>query len=357
MSSDSVAFQPNTDSTTFFQVLDADAGNPIVNVDSTNERFGVGTNAPLCLFQVTDGTISTNDWHDATYDKFLFVGTDFQFALVDTDDGSWGASMIFRQVDGNVYENSWAMIRQTNGDGAGDGSLRYTYGTALDPTANTSVVTFTTGGVIKSTGGAQLGDGGTTDYLQVESDGTIEFNGAATVWDDFVVPVQVASRSTVPGTTAPNELAYRSGLVYEFPDAVDRTCYFVIQLPHTYKEGTNVVFHIHWTIDTSGAGGGAENVEWDYSYSASSPTSDNSEQWPVATTGTQTVDVQNEAQHDHIMDDIVTITGTNFKISEVIIMSLTRTGTTDSYGGHALLVSADVHHEIDTVGSRQITTK
>jgi hypothetical protein len=167
----------------------------------------------------------------------------------------------------------------------------------------------------------------------------------------------VASRSTVPGTTAPNELAYRSGVVYEFPDGVDRTCYFVVQLPHKYKEGSNVVFHIHWTIDTSGAGGGAENVEWDYSYSASSPTSDNSEQWPAATTGTQTVDVQNEAQHDHIMDDIVTMTGTNFKISEVIIMSLTRTGSTDSYGGHALLVSADVHYEIDTIGSRQISTK
>jgi hypothetical protein len=204
---------------------------------------------------------------------------------------------------------------------------------------------------------ARIGDGGTTDYFQVEADGTIEFNGAATVWDDFVVPVQVASRSTVPGTVAPSELAYRSGLVYEFPDAVDRTCYFVIQIPHTYKEGTDVVFHIHWTIDTSGAGGGAENVEWDYSYSASSPTADNSEQWPVATTGTQTVDVQNEAQHDHIMDDIVTITGTNFKTSEVIIMSLTRTGTTDSYGGHALLVSADVHHEIDTVGSRTVSAK
>jgi hypothetical protein len=178
-----------------------------------------------------------------------------------------------------------------------------------------------------------------------------------TVWNDFVVPVQVASRSTVPGTTAPNELAYRGGLVYEFPDGVDRTCYFVIQLPHTYKEGTDIVFHLHWTIDTTGAGAGAENVEWDYSYSASSPGQSPEEQWPAETTGTATVDVQSDNQHDHLIDNIVTISGANFKISEVIIMSLTRTGSTDSYGGHALLVSADVHHEIDTVGSRQIAIK
>ena len=42
----SSVFQPTTDSTTFFQVLDADGGNPVLNVDTTNERIGAGTNAP-----------------------------------------------------------------------------------------------------------------------------------------------------------------------------------------------------------------------------------------------------------------------------------------------------------------------
>lgn len=106
----------------------------------------IGAVTPLALFHVTDGTIAPNDWHDAGFDKFLFVGTDFQFALVDTDSGSWGASMAFRQVDGNVYENQWTMIRQTNGDGTGDGSLRYTYGTNIDPTANPSLIGFATDG-------------------------------------------------------------------------------------------------------------------------------------------------------------------------------------------------------------------
>ena len=38
----SAVFQPLADSTTFFQVLDADGGTPILNVDSTNERVEVG---------------------------------------------------------------------------------------------------------------------------------------------------------------------------------------------------------------------------------------------------------------------------------------------------------------------------
>ena len=45
LGSDSVVFQPNADSTTFLQVLDADGGTPVLNVDTTNERVGIGTAA------------------------------------------------------------------------------------------------------------------------------------------------------------------------------------------------------------------------------------------------------------------------------------------------------------------------
>ena len=40
-------FQATTDTVDYFQVLDADAGTPILNVDSTNERVGIGTAAPV----------------------------------------------------------------------------------------------------------------------------------------------------------------------------------------------------------------------------------------------------------------------------------------------------------------------
>ena len=42
-----IIFKPTTDSVDFFQVLDADGGTPILNVDSTNERVGIGTATPL----------------------------------------------------------------------------------------------------------------------------------------------------------------------------------------------------------------------------------------------------------------------------------------------------------------------
>jgi hypothetical protein len=51
-----VKLQPTTDSTDFFQVLDADGGTPVLNVDSTNERIGVQTATPTALVEVAGST-------------------------------------------------------------------------------------------------------------------------------------------------------------------------------------------------------------------------------------------------------------------------------------------------------------
>jgi hypothetical protein len=48
-----IIFQPTTDSTDFLQVLDADGGTPILNVDSTNERVGIGTASPSYAIEVS----------------------------------------------------------------------------------------------------------------------------------------------------------------------------------------------------------------------------------------------------------------------------------------------------------------
>lgn len=57
---DSAVFQPTTDSTTFFQVLDADGGTPVFNVDTTNERVGINIENPGGqLHSATSGEPST----------------------------------------------------------------------------------------------------------------------------------------------------------------------------------------------------------------------------------------------------------------------------------------------------------
>lgn len=55
-----VVFQPTTDSTDFFQVLDADGGTPILNVDSVNEKVGIGK-VPTTALDVV-GTITGDSY-------------------------------------------------------------------------------------------------------------------------------------------------------------------------------------------------------------------------------------------------------------------------------------------------------
>jgi len=178
------------------------------------------------------------------------------------------------------------------------------------------------------------------------------------VWDDLVIPT---ARVKLGGANPASEQAYRGGLVAAFSTSSDNYMYFTFQLPHRYKEGTDLEFHIHWTIPVSGAGGGtAENVQWIFTSSASSPGIGPAfETFPVETTHPAlTVDVRSIAAHSHMATGIATIGGSGFKISECIICSLHRNvGVANDYASEAYLVSLDIHYQVDPVGSLQAWSK
>ena len=60
-----IKLQPTSDTTDFFQVLDADGGTPILNVDSHNERVGIGTSTPEATLDVAGHIFPASD---VTYD-------------------------------------------------------------------------------------------------------------------------------------------------------------------------------------------------------------------------------------------------------------------------------------------------
>lgn len=203
---------------------------------------------------------------------------------------------------------------------------------------------------LKIDGTSYLGDGGTTNYAEFETDGTLKFNGNATVWDDLRVPVSVVRLS---GAQPPTEMAYQSGMVLAFPTNADKTIYFVVQMPHGWKQGSDITPHIHWTIAASGSASGAENVKWDLTYSWASIGSS----FPAATSDSITIDVQNDTADDHMFDNFTAISNSE-TLSSILICSLTRdVSVANDYGDDAYLVEIDFHYELDTVGSRQITTK
>ena len=119
-------------------IFDASEGNLGIHTQST----------PLTSLQVGDSTELGTDWVSTAVDyaHVSLVGQDALLELVSSDVGMYGSGMTFKQVDGTTYENAWGIVRKTNRDGTGDGSLNFTYGSNTNITANTIVATIDTVG-------------------------------------------------------------------------------------------------------------------------------------------------------------------------------------------------------------------
>ena len=206
----------------------------------------------------------------------------------------------------------------------------------------------------------QIGDVSNSHYTQFESDGTIEFVGNATVWDDLRVTPGAFDR---PGVSDPALVSYTptgagtATYLYEF--AKNDIANFTVQLPHKYKHGTDISVHVHWTPGPNGAGESGNYVGWKVDYSWA-----NIDGNFVAMATADLSDVCDGTNDKHQMTPAASITGTGKTISSMLVCNIKRTdtGADDTWAGAGtgnlpLLLEIDFHFEIDTVGSRQIGTK
>ena len=123
-----------------------------------------------------------------------------------------------------------------------------------------------------------------------------------------------------------------------------------IELPHDYKEDSNITFHIHW--QGTAAPTGTDYVRWQCTYTVgqAGATLD-------AATTINTGDIA-VTQYNFNLSDCSVITGTNFNIGDQFVFSLERIAAAgDVYASDALVATVGLHYECDTVGSRAITTK
>lgn len=203
--------------------------------------------------------------------------------------------------------------------------------------------------------------GGATDNTEFEADGTMKMNGDASVWDDLRI---TPTAFDFLGNSDPTLVSYQPGgsgtstKLYEF--AKGDIAYFVVQLPHKYKVGTDIGVHIHWTPGRSGTAETGNLVGWKVQYS-----------WAnigEAFVAMQTADLSDacDGMDLHQMTPSVTIDGhTAAKgISSMLTCQIERTdtGTDDTWaetgsGQLPMLLEVDFHYEIDTIGSRTATTK
>jgi hypothetical protein len=159
------------------------------------------------------------------------------------------------------------------------------------------------------------------------------------------VDVRVAVNQTIKDAAAGASFTdYKSGYVAEFSASKDQTLRFNVQLPHGYDEGTDLMPHVHWVKPDANAG----TVQWELTYCWANV----DDAFPAVTTIDVTDDVTGLAADTQHLSLFPTISGTGKEQSSMLICSITRKGTADTYASSAYLLEFDFHMKMKTVGTR-----
>lgn len=163
-------------------------------------------------------------------------------------------------------------------------------------------------------------------------------------WDDLQVN---PSSVKLPSSGAPSWESFRGSYVLAFSGSATNSIYFTAQVPHSYEEGTDMDFHIHYVPEDNTAG----NVVWQFTYSWASIGA----LFPV-TTNVEKILATPEVEFQHTLGDIADLDGTDKGISSILTCCLQRVGNDgdDTYNSKDIyLVGLDFHFQKDSIGSRE----
>ena len=132
--------------------------------------------------------------------------------------------------------------------------------------------------------------------------------------------------------------------------------FFSCQLPHTYKEGTDIDAHVHWTPRGRGAAESGKYVGWKLDVSWCNI---NDGTFSAVTTIDMTDTCTGTNDYHEVSAGSAKLSGIGKKISSMLICRLYRDDSgSDAWVGTSnpnspALLQFDFHHEIDSMGSRQ----
>jgi len=140
-----IKLKPTTDSVDFFQVLDADAGTPILNVDATNERVGIGTASPGEALEIKNGDLWLNNADTATTGSWSNTRPGITISTHTTDVNGYGGALYFASTDDDLSSTprrvaaiSWQASQ--NYTGSDDSGSRLCFFTQADNQTDAATV-------------------------------------------------------------------------------------------------------------------------------------------------------------------------------------------------------------------------
>lgn len=288
----------------------------------------------------------------------LGIGTDNARTLLDVNDditvtgdiiaGDSNGTGLKEQtgVDGLEIDN--------NGDGTFTKSLDVQGDNGIDSTYNVDAATFTATVYMESplfkgstiqpltdTGNVHIGTSA-ANGTYFESDGTMVFKGKATVFRDIKMYLTSGKRGA---NAKPDFDEVNVGYLFPQNDASE-ILYLIVQIPSGYKEGEDLIPHIHWlqtSISTA-----TFKIDYMWHNQGASTTSFTTLQCDEGE-----FNYTSGAMHQH--SNFPAISGTGKTIGSSLQFRLYRDDNFVS--GDVLTWEFDLHYEKNTAGSRTSTSK
>lgn len=198
--------------------------------------------------------------------------------------------------------------------------------------------------LIDAIGSIKLGDG--TNQVKIASDGTLTLEGTATSWDDLLIEMKESLKGDVE---KPDWDSTNFGFLFPRNDT---SVYIVlnVQLPHKWKVGSTIYPHVHFFQNQNVT----PTFKMDYRWiNIGDEVSGFTTGYTMNTlVGSQ---VWTTGQLHRIVNNPTGIDGTNKGISSMLQIKFYRDD--DVYVGDCLVVSFDIHIEVDSFGSSLEYTK
>ncbi len=296
----SVVLQPAIDSATFFQVLDADGGVPLLNVDSTDGTVSIVgiADGGLTNYDLKIGDVTTPDYGMIRFGDGVIGRTSYNVAVCDLD-----GSVVIRNMGTPATSFIEFVFTESGGDAirfalakSGVGNATYNPRSMLiagPAVLDDSIVTvgyWQTQGIFDNLACDTAGDGadlGVQNDLEVEGEiftDRIEESttGAGISLAHDPILAKASGRGikvdlTTPtfgfadllgdqfskntGGTKPTLTTYNGAVdAWQFSDGDE--AFLTYHIPHDYVPGTDIHLHVHWSQNNAGATGGTIDFKY-----------------------------------------------------------------------------------------------
>jgi len=192
-----------------------------------------------------------------------------------------------------------------------------------------------------------------SEVVRVDPVDGVWLTGDGTLWEDLRVPLETGKTAGSNVPTFEQIVDDGSGsagvFAYNFDDGDE--IWLSVQMPHAWKIGSTIYPHLHWAAEGDAS---TKNVGLGIEYTWTNIGAD------ISATTIVTRDVAGGTALSQQIHDVPSTgwDGTGKTLSSIILCRIFRqAAAADNYTGGVFLLEFDVHYELDSLGSRQVTTK